>query len=354
MLIRKISLLCNLFGCFESGLNLIMRSIVSKKKLFLLLGMFSVLLLSFQSAAWSVQNSLELHSGTVKIIRSGKSHILQKAGETYSLLENDRLQTGKDTQVTLYLKDRDNTVKLFSHSFFKLDDILEQENNVALLTGKGNFSVKPLPGSSGAGEDESKIGKKDKASAGELKAKLGGGLKGRVAKLRKSMLSKKKRFKVRTVSAILGVRGTKFVVAASGDSTNLLALSGEVTMASAEVPDYEIPVTANQASKVREGSGPSAPVTVSTEESDRIVAADGVGSFQDVEFGLSESIGSLQERIKSDDQTPRFEEEFDTEDEFLEQLDSLEEIEAVVSYAETAIDSAKSKILILSMTFTNR
>ena len=115
----------------------------------MLLGILSVWLLFFQSAAWSVQNSLELHSGTVKIIRSGKSQILQKAGETYSLSANDRLQTGENTQVTLYLNDRDHMVKLFSHSFFKLDDISEQENNVALFTGKANFSVKPLPVSSG-------------------------------------------------------------------------------------------------------------------------------------------------------------------------------------------------------------
>ena len=132
----------------------------------MLLGILSVWLLFFQSAAWSVQNSLELHSGTVKIIRSGKSQILQKAGETYSLSANDRLQTGENTQVTLYLNDRDNMVKLFSHSFFKLDDISEQENNVALFTGKANFSVKPLPGSSGAGEDEVKSGKRIKLRQG--------------------------------------------------------------------------------------------------------------------------------------------------------------------------------------------
>ena len=187
----------------------------------MLLGILSVWLLFFQSSAWSVQNSLELHSGTVKIIRSGKSQILQKAGETYSLSANDRLQTGENTQVTLYLNDRDNMVKLFSHSFFKLDDISEQENNVALFTGKANFSVKPLPGSSGVGEDESKIGKKDKTTARELKDKLGGDLKGSLAKLGKSKLSrKKKRFKVRTVSAVIGVRGTKFVLATGSFSPN--------------------------------------------------------------------------------------------------------------------------------------
>ena len=342
-----------------------MRSIISKKKIFLLLGILSVWLLFFKSAAWSVQNSLELHSGTVKIIRTGKSQILQKAGKTYSLSANDRLQTGENTQVTLYLNDRDNMVKLFSHSFFKLDDISEQENNVALFTGKANFSVKPLPGSSGAGEDESKIGKKDKATARELKDKLGGDLKGSLAKLGKSKLSrKKKRFKVRTVSAVIGVRGTKFVLATGSFSPNradLLVLpekepgtKSEATLANTKLSEYEEKVGPGEVSRVVEDRGPTVSVTISPEEIARIAEADGPDSFQGVEFGLSESIDSIQERQRREDETPRFDEKIDAEDEFLEQLDRLEELETVVSNAENAIDSAKSKILILSMTFTNR
>ena len=331
----------------------------------MLLGILSVWLLFFQSAAWSVQNSLELHSGTVKIIRSGKSQILQKAGETYSLSANDRLQTGENTQVTLYLNDRDNMVKLFSHSFFKLDDISEQENNVALFTGKANFSVKPLPGSSGAGEDESKIGKKDKATAREHKDKLGGNLKGSLAKLGKSKLSrKKKRFKVRTVSAVIGVRGTKFVLATGSFSPNradLLVLpekepgtKSEATLANTKLSEYEEKVGPGEVSRVVEDRGPTVSVTISPEEIARIAEADGPDSFQGVEFGLSESIDSIKERLRKEDETPRFDEKIDPEGEFLEQLDRLEELETVVSNAENAIDSAKSKILILSMTFTNR
>ena len=331
----------------------------------MLLGILSVWLLFFQSAAWSVQNSLELHSGTVKIIRSGKSQILQKAGKTYSLSANDRLQTGENTQVTLYLNDRDNMVKLFSHSFFKLDDISEQENNVALFTGKANFSVKPLPGSSGAGEDESKIGKKDKATARELKDKLGGELKGSLAKLGKSKLSrKKKRFKVRTVSAVIGVRGTKFILATGSFSPNradLLVLpekepgtKSEATLANTKLSEYEEKVGPGEVSRVVEDRGPTVSVTISPEEIARIAEADGPDSFQGVEFGLSESIDSIKERQRREDETPRFDEKIDSEGEFLEQLDRLEELETVVSNAENAIDSVKSKILILSMTFTNR
>jgi hypothetical protein len=189
-----------------------------------------------------------------------------------------------------------------------------------------------------------------------LTAKLGGKLiKGNLTKLvRTKQRSKKKRFNVRTVSAIIGVRGTDFVIATSGDSTNLLALSGEVTLASPEVPDYEIPLVANEVSHVREGSGPSVPKTVTVEERDSIAKGDGTDSFQEVEFGQSEPIGSIRERLKSEDKNPRFEEEPDTEGELLDRLDRLEELETIVENAENAIDAATSKILNLSMTFTNR
>jgi len=246
-------------------------------------------------------------------------------------------------------------VKLFSHSFFKLDDLSEEENSVALLTGKSNFSVKPLPESSGDEKEVNQNKEIKKVPENTLTAKLGGKLKGNLTKLvRTKQRSKKKRFKVRTVSALVGVRGTDFVIATSGDSTNLLALSGEVTLASQEVPDYEIPVVANEVSHVREGSGPSVPVTVSVEERDSIAKADGADSFQGVEFGQSEPIGSIQERLKSEDKTPRLEEEPDTEGDILDRLDRLEELETIVENAENAIDAAKSKNLILSMTFTNR
>ena len=311
--------------------------------------------LLIEKTVYAAQDSLELHSGTVKLIRDGKSRILQNAGETYTLLANDRLQTGKETQITLYLKNKDNTIKLFSNSFFKLDNLAAEENSVALLTGKSNFSVMPLPQASAKESEESKKSDNKQDAKNKLKTKLGGKLKGGLAQIGKSKLRrKKKRFNVRTVSAILGVRGTEFVVAASGDSTNLLALSGEVTLASPEVPDYEIPVLANEVSHVREGSGPSEPVKVSPEERDKITKSEGTNSFQEVQFGQSEAIGALQSRLKRDDDTKRFEEVVDKEEELIDRLNRLDELETLLENAENSIDDAKSKTLILSMTFTNR
>ena len=321
-----------------------------KSLLILFMGLFFL-----ESTVYAAQDSLELHSGTVKLIRDGKSLILKNAGETYDLHVNDRLQTGKETQITLYLKNKDNTVKLFSNSFFKLDDLAAEENSVALLTGKSNFSVKPLPQATSKESAESANSENGQDTKNKLKTKLDGKRKGSLAQLGKSKLRrKKKRFNVRTVSAIVGVRGTDFVIATSGDSTNLLGLSGEVTLASPEVPDYEIPVLANEISHVKEGSGPSVPVTVSPDERDKIAKSDGANSFQEVQFGQSESVGTLQSRLKRDDETQQFEEEVDREGELLDQLDRLDELETLVENAENAIDAAKIKTLMLSMTFTNR
>ena len=331
-----------------------MKMILAKKTfkslLILFMGLFFL-----ETTVYAAQDSLELHSGTVKLIRDGKSLILKNAGETYDLHVNDRLQTGKETQITLYLKNKDNTVKLFSNSFFKLDDLAAEENSMALLTGKGNFSVKPIPQASATESAESANSENGQDTKNKLKTKLGGILKGSLAQLGKRKLRrKKKRFNVRTVSAIVGVRGTDFVIATSGDSTNLLGLSGEVTLASPEVPDYEIPVLANEISHVKEGSGPSVPVTVSPDERDKIAKSDGANSFQEVQFGQSESVGTLQSRLKRDDETQQFEEEVDREGELLDQLDRLDELETLVENAENAIDAAKIKTLMLSMTFTNR
>ena len=316
-----------------------------------------------QTAAIGAQNSLELHSGTVKIIRSGKSQILQKAGETYTLLENDRLQTGGNTQVTLYLKDGDNTVKLFSHSFFKLDDLSEEANSVALLTGKGNFSVKVLAESSGGAEELSENTEKKKVPENKLQAKLGGNLKGSLAKLVKTKLRRKKeRFKVRTVSALVGVRGTEFVIGTGVDSgtnvTNVAVLpefgKSEVSLKSREIPGYEVPLGVNMVSQLREGRGWTNPVFKTPAEMIKFANADGTEIFQEVVFGPSESSADIEARLKRDDETQEFEEEADAEGELLERLERLEELESIIEEWLNEIDASKSKLLILSMTITNR
>ena len=317
-----------------------MRFVIQIKKIIPLLCKLCLCLLMLQTSAWGAQNSLELHAGTVKIMREGKSKILRNAGEKYQLLAYDRLQTGKNTEVSLYLKDGDDTVKLFSHSFFKLEDISDEGNSVALLIGKANITVKPLPESSGAEEAESENTEKKKAPEKKLKTKLGGKLKGSLAKLGKSKLRrKKKRFELRTVSAIIGVRGTDYDVETDPNlrepKTDLGVQKHDkdkertisaVDFASIEDPKNSIIVSEGEYSQVKEGFYPSKVVLWGGEGLDGVLPGPAEAIAVLLEEGVT--IGEL--------------------------LDLIDEINSIVDNAENAIDAMRSKTLILSMTFTNR
>ena len=131
-----------------------MHFILYFKKIISLIFASVICLLSLQTATLEAQNTMELNFGTVKLIRGGKSKIIKTGGEKLQLLANDRLQTGANTDVSLYLRNGEDKVKLYSNSFFKLDDSSVEGNSVALLIGRLNFSVKPLPESEGF-KDES-------------------------------------------------------------------------------------------------------------------------------------------------------------------------------------------------------
>jgi len=332
-----------------------MEYIITKNKRLINFFIVCVNLIFFTSLANGAQNLLELHSGTVKLLRNGKSQILQEVGKTYPLFASDKIQTGKNTRVSLFLKDKANTVKLFSQSFFKLEELSNEADSVSLLTGKGNFNVKPLEDSLSEKNNSDEKSENLDNLKGQPAEDMGKKFKGSFEKLGETkILKRKKRFSIRTVSAIVGVRGTEFIVGTTDGSTKVLGNSGEVTLASPEIPEYEVALEANQASHINEGSGPSLPVNVPAEERDKITSSDSVESFNEVEFGPSELISTIQERLKDDDETPRFQEEQDREGRFLEQIDRLEELESLVDNAENAISSAKQKIFVFNMTFTER
>ena len=291
-------------------------------------------LFMLQNSAWGAQNTLELHSGSVKLIREGRSRIIRTNGEKLQLLANDRLQTGGNTDISLYLRDGEDTVKLYSNSFFKLDESSGEGNSVALLIGKLNFSVKPLPETAGAEEDSSDKAKKEteqgEKSPGELAAKL----KGKLAKLEKSKLRpKKRRFELRTVSALIGVRGTDGKCRTNPNLpdpvTELGTTNGQVEFSSVEAPDTITTVSAGQYSQVKEGSYPS-----------EVTSLGPGGSLDGVIPGPAKPIDDFAEGA-----------ERALDDEW---LDRIEETNAMLSNAENAIDAIKTKTMTLNMTFTNR
>ena len=88
---------------------------------------------------------LELHQGSVKLLREGRSHYLWKQGLKLKLLPGDRLHTGSGTRVSLKFKEGTENIDLFSHAFFAVEGVSEEQRNVAILLGKGNFALPPAP-----------------------------------------------------------------------------------------------------------------------------------------------------------------------------------------------------------------
>ena len=339
---------------------------------------------------------LVLHQGSVKLLREGRSHYLWKQGLKLKLLPGDRLHTGSGTRVSLKFKEGTENIELFSHAFFAVEGVSEEQRNVALLVGKGNFALPPAPeqveetaessemeeqpiseemrlnnsakSSSEAEDSQNKevretikktetVLQSDKSNSDEVKKALPARTQKKIGRSTKrkrgGLLARKKRFKVRTVSAVVGVRGTEFVVAATEDSTNVLTVTGEVTLASAELPGFEVVLTKSSISRVSEGSAPSRPVVVPPSEQQQIVESGNVDGFEEVEFGPADSL----EKVQEGETGPAGEIEevaADEEINVLEQLDTLDAVQELVDSAEDAINLSETRVLILKTNISPR
>lgn len=205
------------------------------------------------SLAHAQEGVLQIERGFAKITRGTKVRILREVGTPISLTLEDRVQVGTNSKATVWIRDGEETIQLASRSYFSLDSVSAGETTISMPTGKAQFKV------------TRKLGK--------LGGKLGG-----------KKLGSKAKFQVRTVTAIVAVRGTEFVLGSESGQTSLLTLSGEVAMASAEAPEVEVTVPENQASTVQRGLAPTAPVSVPPELQKEITQSDSANSFKVVAF----------------------------------------------------------------------
>ena len=241
-----------------------------KLKILLLLALFLSALFAIPLQAQ--QGLLVLEKGSAKIIGPKRTMLIRKPGTKLVLESNDRVQTGKDTIVKIKVRGKPELIELSSRSFFRMGKITRETSSVSLLTGKAQFKIK-----------------------GKLKKK-----------------SKKKRFQIRTVTALIGVRGTDFVIGASNTQTSLLTISGSVSVAPVSMPDIEIEVPANQASTVPQNSTPTAPVEVSPTVRQQIVKGDSPGAFGRVKFG--QAVDAEEVRKENAEKKKKEEEEQQKED----------------------------------------
>ena len=238
---------------------------------------------------------LELEMGLVKIMRAGKALVFNEKGSKIPLLLKDEIQTGANSKAQIRLPGKDETIKLGSRSFFGLDNLTEDQTQVSLLTGKGQFKVTPR-----------------KSARKPLRQKG----------------TRLNRFKIRTVTAVVGVRGTEFVLGTSGSQTNLLTINGLVTIAPVEAPEIEVEVPENQASQVQQGLAPTPPIPVAAEIQEQIIQEDSPQVFNVVDYPPAPTIEKAREEQQSQQESEEQEENQEQEEqEGVESEETVEEQE---------------------------
>jgi len=223
------------------------------------------------SLAHAQEGVLQIERGFAKITRGTKVRILREVGTPISLTLEDRVQVGTNSKATVWIRDGEETIQLASRSYFSLDSVSAGETTISMPTGKAQFKVT------------------------RKLSKLGGKLGGK-------KLGSKAKFQVRTVTAIVAVRGTEFVLGSESGQTSLLTLSGEVAMASAEAPEVEVTVPENQASTVQRGLAPTAPVSVPPEVQKEITQSDSANSFKVVAFPPAVPIEQARQQKKREEE----------------------------------------------------
>ncbi len=213
-------------------------------------------------AQTSTVGTMTINKGIVKLRRNLIDNIYKTAGEKIPVNNRDEIQTGKDSNVTITLKARDDKLELFSQSFFKIDQVTSESSQLSMSIGKARFKIK----------------------------------KGR--RPLKSRKKRKKRFRVRTANAIVGVKGTEFVMAAGTDVTSVLTIEGVVDVASVAAPEIEVEVGENQASQIKQASAPTAPVSLPLSVRENILSADTPNAFNNVTFGKVVPITGIKQESK--------------------------------------------------------
>jgi hypothetical protein len=232
-----------------------------------------VFLFLFESSSYSKQGILFLERGSVKLMSpppNSQTRIIDEDFSKVIISSGEKVHTGKNTSVKIKIRGKKEIIELSSSVFFQLGKITKKRSRVSLFTGKAKFKIR---------------GKK----------------------------SKKKKFLVRTITATIGVKGTDFVLTTTNAQTNLLTLSGIVTLAPISMPDVEIEVLVNEASSVEANTPPTEPVIVTPEVMEEIINSDSPDAFENVEFGeeldADEVRQDNKEKKKKEEQEELVEEE---------------------------------------------
>ena len=227
---------------------------------------------------------LSLETGRVKIKKQGNIRFISHSDPLNPLIVElelgEQILTGKNTRATIKMRGKEEEIRLRVDTLFQVNSLEPNQTEVEMPTGKARFKIKR------------KLNRKKK---------------------------RKRQFNVRTVTALIGVRGTEFVMGTSGASTSLLTLDGSVEMAAAAAPQIKVEVSVGQASKMEVGKAPTPPITVPPALQSSIVESDSSETFGEVSFppaqDLEEAVAEQKEKEEKEKEEQKEEKQEEEEEE---------------------------------------
>jgi len=199
------------------------------RRLQTLLWISLVLLIGGWNDVFAAVGVLKLQRGEIKVSSHGVVTVLTQPGTTIEVDEGAKITSAKLSRGQLFLNNKSESVEIYSLTYLNLKSIQPNASQISFPIGKAKFSVKHRPGLS---------------------------------------------FKVRTASALVGVKGTEFLVQSIGSQTQVLTLDGVVTLASVSNPDIEVEIGKNKASSTSKTGVPAKPVTVSKDNQQKMLQKD--------------------------------------------------------------------------------
>ena len=250
-------------------------------------------MVSSVGAASEVQ--LYLETGRVKVKNQGKVRFLSHSDPLNPLIVElelgEQVLTGKNTRARIEMREKEEEIRLRVDTLFKVNSLDLDQTEVEMPTGKARFKIKR------------KLNRKKK---------------------------QRRKFNVRTVTALVGVRGTEFVMGTSGASTSLLTLAGSVEMAAIAAPEIKVEVSIGEASKLDVGKAPTPPISVPPALQNSIIESDSADTFGEVSFppaqDLEEAVAEQKEKEeaqKEEEQQEEQTEESSADEESPEESDEV-------------------------------
>ncbi len=193
--------------------------------------------------------------------------VYEREGQKILIFNGDRIQTGRNSHVKISLKEQGDLIELQSFSFFKVAIGEENIDKMVLPVGKARFKVRKRTG------------------------------------------LKKKRFRVKTGNALVGVKGTEWVMSSGEGDTAVLTISGTVSLASILAPEIAVDVTENQASKIEQNKPPTTPIVVPPQVRQQVLSSDSRKAFGNIKYGsvisvTKEQQEKIQKKAKQKEEKP--------------------------------------------------